>query len=136
MLSIGQVAKQLGVGVETVRFYERQGLLEEPERRPSGFRQYDESIVKRITFIKQAKKLGFTLNEIKDLLSLRHDPDTDCEVVKLRAMKKIRDVHAKIDSLVKITNALLKITRNCPGKGELIGCHLLEFLELNQTNGD
>lgn len=70
-LTIGEVARQAGVGVETVRFYERQGLLEEPERRASGYRQYDEEAVAILRFIRRAKELGFTLREIKALLALR-----------------------------------------------------------------
>ena len=73
--TIGQVAKLAGVGVETVRFYERKGLLEEPERTESGYRQFDENVVNRLLFIRRAKELGFTLNEIKGLLELRLDHD-------------------------------------------------------------
>jgi DNA-binding transcriptional MerR regulator len=76
MLSIGQVARRAGVGVETIRFYEREGLLEEPPRRASGYRQYSEQVVKRIHFIKRAQKLGFPLKEITELLMLRVDGQT------------------------------------------------------------
>src|SRR6266700_6790319 len=81
-LSIGQVARKAGVGVETVRFYEREGLLEEPPRRTSGYRQYSEEVVKRIGFIKRAQKLGFSLKEITELLLLRVDAQTSCDEVK------------------------------------------------------
>ncbi|MCH8048022.1 MAG: MerR family transcriptional regulator, partial [Planctomycetes bacterium] len=77
-LTIGQLARRAEVGVETVRFYEREGLLEEPARRPSGYRQYDEGVVDRLRFIRRAKQLGFTLKEIRELLSLRLDPATTC----------------------------------------------------------
>jgi len=83
-ISIGQVARQAGVGVETIRFYEREGLLEEPERGVSGYRQYTEQVVKRIHFIKRAQRLGFSLKEITDLLLLRVDVQTSCEEVKQR----------------------------------------------------
>jgi len=76
ILSIGKVARRAGVGVETVRFYEREGLLEEPPRRTSGYRQYSEQVVKRIHFIKRAQKLGFSLKEITELLMLRVDGQT------------------------------------------------------------
>ena len=72
-LSIGEVARQVSVGVETVRFYERQGLLAEPQRRASGYRQYDEEAVAVLRFVRRAKELGFTLKEIKGLLALRLD---------------------------------------------------------------
>src|SRR6266571_3012042 len=80
-LSIGQVARRAGVGVETVRFYEREGLLEEPPRRASGYRQYSEQAIKRIHFIKRAQQLGFSLKEITELLMLRVDAQTSCEEV-------------------------------------------------------
>src|SRR5437764_228181 len=86
ILSIGQVARRAGVGVETVRFYEREGLLEEPPRRASGYRQYSEQVVKRIHFIKRAQKLGFSLKEITELLLLRVDGQTSCEEVKGRTL--------------------------------------------------
>ena len=89
-LTIGQLARNGGVGVETVRFYERKGLLAEPDRRPSGYRQYDEDVVDRLRFIRRAKELGFTLNEIKELLSLRIDPTTTCADVKSRAEEKYK----------------------------------------------
>src|SRR5207247_2671094 len=95
-LSIGQVARLAGVGVETVRFYEREGLLEEPPRRESGYRQYGEDVVARLRFIRRAKELGFTLKEIAGLLALRVDPDTTCADVRQRARTKIADVEAKI----------------------------------------
>jgi MerR family copper efflux transcriptional regulator len=72
-LKIGEVAKETGVGIETIRFYERKGLLDEPSRRPSGYRQYDVSIVARLQFIRRAKELGFTLSEIAELLGLWFD---------------------------------------------------------------
>src|SRR5215471_21335458 len=84
ILSIGQVAKRAGVGVETVRFYEREGLLEEPPRGASGYRQYSEQVVKRLHFIKRAQQLGFSLKEISELLRLGVDGQTSCDEVKLR----------------------------------------------------
>src|SRR2546425_6976159 len=101
-LTIGQVARRAGVGVETVRFYEREGLLEEPPRRESGYRQYGEDIVARLQFIRRAKELGFTLNEIKELLSLRLDPSTTCAEVKDRAQAKIADIEQKIRTLQRM----------------------------------
>ena len=74
LLSIGQLARRAEVGVETVRYYERRGLLQEPQRRQSGYRQYSEEAVSRLQFIRRAKDLGFTLREIGELLSLGHDP--------------------------------------------------------------
>src|SRR5205085_4323513 len=88
IFSIGQVARRACVGVETVRFYEREGLLEEPARRASGYRQYSEEAVKQICFIKRAQQLGFSLKEIRELLTLRVDRQNSCEQVKERAETK------------------------------------------------
>lgn len=128
-LTIGEVAKRAGVGVETVRFYERKGLLEEPERKPSGYRQFDEEIVDRLRFIRRAKELGFTLKEIKELLSLKLDPSTTCADVKERAEGKIADIGAKIDSLKRMKRALVKVTKSCSGSGPTGECPILDALE-------
>ena len=128
-LTIGQLAKIAGVGVETVRFYERKGLLAEPNRRPSGYRQYGEEVVNRLRFIKRAKELGFTLNEIKELLSLRLDLTTTCADVKERAEEKIDDIEAKIRTLRRMKNALVKVTKACSGRGGTSECPILETLD-------
>src|SRR6516225_5956868 len=128
-LTIGQVARSAGVGVETVRFYERQGLLEEPARRESGYRQYPEDVVARLRFIKRAKELGFSLKEIKELLALRVDPTTTCREVKERAEAKITDIEGKIASLLRMKKALVKLTATCRGKGPTSECPILDALD-------
>ena len=130
-LTIGQLAKQADVGVETVRFYERQGLLEEPDRRASGYRQYDEGVVRRLQFIRRAKELGFTLKEIRDLLSLRVDPTTTCADVKQRAESKLTDIEQKIRTLQRMKRALVKVTNSCSGSGPTSECPILEAIETN-----
>ncbi|MDA1049458.1 MAG: heavy metal-responsive transcriptional regulator [Planctomycetota bacterium] len=127
--TVGQLAKRAGVGVETVRFYERKGLLAVPERKPSGYRQYDEEVVDRLRFIKRAKELGFTLNEIKELLSLRLDPTTTCADVKKRSAEKIDDIEAKIRTLQRMKKALVKVTKACRGRGGTCECPILEALD-------
>lgn len=134
-LTIGQVAKRAGIGVETVRFYEREGLLEEPQRRPSGYRQFDEGIVARLRFIRRAKELGFTLKEIKELLLLKLGPQTTCADVKCRAEAKITDIEAKIDSLKRMRRSLVKLTKACSGGGETSDCPILDALD-GQEEGD
>ena len=128
-LMIGQLARRAEVGVETVRFYEREGLLEEPARRPSGYRQYDEGVVDRLRFIRRAKQLGFTLKEIRELLSLRLDPATTCADVKSRAEAKLDDIAAKIRSLQRMKRALVKLTKACSGRGAASECPILESLD-------
>jgi len=105
-LTVGQVAKQAGVGVETIRFYERRGLIAEPKRRASGYRQYRLDTVRRIRFIRRARELGFTLEEISDLLSLREDPNGTSVDVRERAREKITDIEDKI--------AVIQTTRSTP----------------------
>lgn len=128
-LTIGQVARSAGVGVETVRFYERQGLLQEPARKDSGYRQYPEDVVARLHFIKRAKELGFSLKEIKELLALRVDPETTCGEVKRRAEAKIADVEEKIQALQRIKKALVQLTAVCRGRGPTSECPILDALD-------
>lgn len=111
ILSIGQVARRAGVGVETVRYYEREGLLEEPPRRASGYRQYSEQVVKRLHFIKRAQKLGFSLKEITELLQLRVDAQTACEEVRQHAEAKIAEVDRKLIELQRMRQALIRWPR-------------------------
>src|SRR5712691_7750972 len=128
MLSIGQVARRAGVGVETVRFYEREGLLEEPPRRASGYRQYSEHVVTRLHFIKRAQKLGFSLKEITELLQLRVDAQTSCDEVKQRTEAKIAEVERKLVELQRMRQALLQVHSLCTGQGPTGHCPMLEAL--------
>jgi Hg(II)-responsive transcriptional regulator len=128
-LTIGQVARQAGVGVETVRFYEREGLLEEPPRRASGYRQYSEEVVKRIRFIQHAKLLGFSLKEILELLTLRVDRQTSCEQVKERTAAKLAEVEQKIAELQHMRQALLQVASLCEEEGLKCRCPLLDALD-------
>jgi len=126
--TIGQVAKRSGVGVETVRFYEREGLIRRPPRPDNGYRRYPEEAISRIRFVQRSKALGFSLREIRDLLSLRADAATSCEEVLKRAETKIRDIENKIRSLRKMKGALADLAEACRGKGPTGGCPILEAL--------
>ncbi len=128
-LTIGQVAKHSGIGLETLRFYERKGLIEEPPRTDSGYRQYPEDVVGRIRFIKRAKELGFSLKEISDLLSLRVDPGTTCADVRKQTELKLTDVEEKIRALRRIKTALKKLAASCVGTGPTSECPILEALD-------
>jgi Hg(II)-responsive transcriptional regulator len=128
-LTIGQIARRAGVGVETVRFYERQGLLEEPERRESGYRQYTEEVVYRLRFIRRAKELGFTLKEIRELMAFRRDPSATRADVRQQAKAKIADIEAKIRDLQRMKDALSKLTASCRGHGPASGCPILDALD-------
>ena len=129
IFTIGQVAKKAGVGVETIRFYEREGLLEEPPRRASGYRLYSEQVVKRIYFIKRAKLLGFSLKEITELLMLRVDVQTSCEEVKQRTEAKIAEVERKLVELQRMRQALLQVASLCTGQGPASACPMLDALD-------
>lgn len=131
-MTIGQVAREAGVGVETIRFYERVGLLEEPPRRQSGYRQYSPDAVKHIRFIKRAKELGFSLKEIKELLYLRVDTSTSCGAVKRRAEAKISDIERKVQDLQRMKRALVKLAAACSGRGPISECPILDALEPNE----
>lgn len=128
-LLIGQVASQAGVGVETVRFYEREGLISQPSRMASGYRRYDIDAVTRLQFIRRAKDLGFTLKEIASLLSLRHDPTSTNADVKREAERKIADIDARIRTLQRMKRALRKLADACPGHGPSSECPILEALD-------
>ena len=128
-LSIGEVARRAGVGVETVRFYERQGLLEEPERRASGYRQYDDEAVAVLRFIRRAKELGFTLKEIKSLLALRLDASATKAEVREQAKAKVADIEARIADLQRMREVLLKLIKKCHGDGAASGCPILGALQ-------
>lgn len=132
-LRIGQVAKRAGVGVETIRFYERKGLIEEPPRRPSGYRQYPETVIPRIRFIRRAGELGFSLKEVQELLDLRADSATRGGAVRERAEAKVREIEARIAGLEGITNILTDLTVRCGGSGPIGECPILEALE---TDGE
>jgi MerR family transcriptional regulator, copper efflux regulator len=123
-LKIGEVAKRSEVGIETIRYYERQGLLAKPDRRPSGYRQYDESVVSRLQFIRNAKELGFTLAEIKELLGLWFDVNTKCVHVRQRAEQKIANIEDKIRTLQKMKRSLKKIISQCENRDEVDECPL------------
>lgn len=128
-LTIGQVAHGAGVGVETVRFYEREGLLAEPERSASGYRQYPADAVRRILFIQRAKDLGFSLKEIGELLSLRLDPGTSCADIKAKAEGKLASIDEKLKALQRMKRALTALAATCSGQGATTACPILESLD-------
>jgi MerR family mercuric resistance operon transcriptional regulator len=128
-MTIGKVARAAGVGVETIRYYERRGLIEEPPRRESGYREYPQKTVSRLHFIKRAKELGFTLREIKELLALRLEPDATCGDIRQRAEVKIADIEARIETLERMKGALVKLTQACSGHGPAIRCSILEAMD-------
>ena len=128
-LTIGQTAKQCGIGVETIRFYERKGLIPAPPRRDSGYRQFPPETIARIHFIRRAKELGFSLTEIRGILSLRVNRTTSCGEVKRRAELKISEIREKKKTLERMEKALARMTAACRGRGPTGQCPILEALE-------
>lgn len=128
-MKIGQVAKQAEVGIETIRFYERKGLLAQPPRAPGGYRAYPKEAVAKIRFIKRAKDLGFTLSEIAELLSLQANPNANCADVKHRAMAKISTIQQRLQDLQKMLRALSQLVTSCSGSGPIDNCPIIECFE-------
>ena len=128
-MTIGQVAKSAGVGVETIRFYEREGLLNKPKRRQSGYRVFTPEAVSRIRFIKKAKQLGFSLREIRDLLYLRVDSGATAADLKKQVDAKIGQIDDRLQDLKRMRGALIKVSKACTGKGPIGDCPLLDALE-------
>jgi MerR family mercuric resistance operon transcriptional regulator len=133
-LTIGQLADRAGVGVETIRFYERKGLIAEPPRSSAGFRHYAPDAVRRVRFIRQAKALGFSLKEIMELLSLRVESDSTCADVRGTTEKKIAEINEKISGLKQMEKALARLAASCRGEGPLSECPILDELDRGRGN--
>ncbi|HEY9429693.1 MAG TPA: heavy metal-responsive transcriptional regulator [Gemmatimonadaceae bacterium] len=132
--TIGELAGAVGVNVQTVRYYERRGLLPKPKRRASGYREYLATDVARLEFIRRAQALGFTLSEIEQLLALRVDPRTTPEDVHRAVEEKIEAVEEKIRDLTRISGALRKMAASCHLHGPLGDCPFLEALESEDSS--
>jgi len=128
VFTIGQIAQQAEVGIETVRFYERQGLLAPPPRGTSGYRQYPPDSVQRLRFIRRAKALGFSLAEIRSLLSLHPGSAQSCTDVSCLTRDKIADIDAKIRDLESVRRGLEALAASCERREPLSACPLLAAL--------
>ncbi len=134
-LKIGQAAREAGIGVETIRFYERKGLVPQPPRpRDGGARDYGGDTLWRLKFISGAKKLGFSLAEIAELLELRTAPNAGCGEMQTKARAKRNDIQARIEGLVRMRNVLDELIATCPGHGEIRQCSIVDAIEGNGTN--
>ncbi len=128
-LKIGQAAKEAGVSIDTVRYYEKRGLLPSPKRKESGYRQYLSDSVTRIRFIRHAQELGFSLCEISELLSLKLDPTAACGAVKRKAESKIAEIDGKIGMLRRMRDALESLTKTCTEDKRVSECPVLDALD-------
>lgn len=128
-MTIGEIAAESRVNIQTVRYYERRGLLATPERTPAGYRKYSRDVVLRIRFIKRAQELGFTLEEIAELLALRVRHGEACGEVRRRAKVKIAVVQQKLRELERLKGALERLVEACRRRAPTAECPILEALE-------
>lgn len=134
-MKIGEIARSSGLSVETVRYYEKQGLLPRAPRRRSGYREFTDDAVRRLQFIHRAKDLGFTLREIRDLLSLRVERGNTCADVRRRASAKLEEVEARIIELRRVKVALARLVASCTGEGPNSDCPFLDALGADGLGG-
>jgi MerR family copper efflux transcriptional regulator len=127
-LTIGTVARRVGVAIDTIRYYEREGLLPEPQRRASGYRSYDDGAVAQLRFIRRAKALGFTLEEIRELLALSADRQHGVKSVKQRAQRRLTALDERIAELTRVRDGLAQLIAACPGHGRPEACPILRAL--------
>jgi len=134
--TISRAAKAAGVGIETIRFYERKNLIVQPARPAGGgARDYGGDTVARLQFIAQAQDIGFSLAEIAELLSLRASSGTGCEDIRARTVAKRQDVQVKLDRLQRMAEALDGLISECPGRGGVSACTILEAMENTAAHG-
>jgi MerR family mercuric resistance operon transcriptional regulator len=128
MIAIGEASRQSGVGIETIRFYEREGIVPKPERAPNNRRLYSVGDVGRLRLLKKCRDLGFSLADAKLLLDLSESHDADCQFVKEMAETHISNVREKIEDLRKLEAALSELTANCDGGS--VACPMLGQLRI------
>ena len=133
-LTIGTLARASGVHLETVRFYERSGLLPQPQRSPAGYRHYQEQDVRRLRFIRRGRELGFSLEEIRSLLDLAAQPESPCDSADRMAREHLDTIEARIRDLQNLHAELSKVVGCRSGHAE--HCRLLEALEAPQPDPD
>lgn len=128
-MKIGELAKATDCAVETIRYYEREGLLPEPARSDGNYRLYTQAHVERLTFIRNCRTLDMTLDEIRSLLRLRDSPDGQCGSVNALIDEHIEHVQARIDGLVALQAQLVELRLQCNAQGS--ECAILQQLEVN-----
>jgi len=126
-LTISQMAREAGVNVETIRFYQRRGLLAEPDRPLGGIRRYGQVDVARVLFIKAAQRIGFTLDEVAQLLQL--DDGTQCSDARAIAERKLADVRRRLADLQRIEDVLTQLVGRCAAKRGKVRCPLIDALQ-------
>jgi len=128
LLKIGELSKESGVSIDTIRFYEDKGLISPTNRSEKGYRFYDLATSNALEFIISSKELGFTLNEIKDLINIKVNKKGKCSLTLDKIKDKELDIDKKISELRKIKNALKKVSKKCESSNAESNCHFLELL--------
>lgn len=131
-MKIGELARRVGIPIDTVRYYERNGLLPPPARRASGYREYEDSDIPRLRFVLRAKMLGFSLIEIRELLELSDEHHGDVRNLRATARAKLAEVEARLAHLMRIRDALRAMVDACPGDGPVTGCPIRAALLENE----
>ena len=124
-LTISKIAKEIGISIETIRYYERIGLITQPQKPLSGYRIYDDAISQQLFFIKRAKELGFSLNEISDIMIIG---DNNCKETKEIALHKLQNIKNKIDDLNSISNSLEALIKACDSNSKYDGCPIVSAI--------
>jgi MerR family transcriptional regulator, copper efflux regulator len=133
-MTIGAVARGAGVPIDTIRYYEREGLLPPPRRRESGYRDYDRTTVEHLRFIRRAKSLGFSLDDIRELLALSSDHERGVRNVKQRAQARLAKLELRIQELQRMRRGLKHLIAACPGRGDPDSCPILHALTEDLPN--
>jgi MerR family mercuric resistance operon transcriptional regulator len=128
-LTTGQVAKRAAVNLQTIRYYQQRGLLPDPPRSASGYRCFTDDAVRRVRFVKRGQELGFSLEELKELLELRVQPGASCAQVRQRAEAKVVNIDERIRVLRAMRKALKRLADSCTGRGPVSVCPILESLD-------
>ncbi len=131
LITIGKLAEASGVSITAIRYYEKNQLVMPNSRTKAGYRLYTKDIITKLRFIKNAQQLGFTLEEIADLIQLQNNSSATCKQIKARAYKKLQSVEQKIQSLMKIKTALSSLYQNCDSRKAINACPILEALNEN-----
>ena len=132
-LTIGHLAQLGGVNLETIRYYERRGLLPKPARTAAGYRQFAHEAARRLRFIKRAQELGFSLDEIRELLALGSQPRQNRATIRVRAQEKIEDINRKIGALTAMKNTLHELVNQCEHCGPSAECPIVASLDEEGT---
>ena len=134
-MTIGHIAKQVGMSTDTIRLYERYRLIDEPQRMENGYRCYRQEDIQRLTFIKRAKAMGFTLKEVKELLTIQRTSEYTCKDIKIRAASKLARINHKIGELNRLANALATLIERCDEQRTNQPCPILSAFERDEYGG-